>query len=152
MAQPDALIIGGGVIGASIAYHLAEQGTRVTLLERGRIGGHASLASAGLLHPIYAPDVPEPLRALSAASFALYPRLVTRLHEVTGIDPQFQACGWLRVALHEDEVHALQTRSAAGTMARDYDLRLIAGDEARALEPALAPAVVAALHAPHGGQ
>ena len=41
MAQPDVLIVGGGVIGASIAYHLAEAGTRVMVLERGRAGGHA---------------------------------------------------------------------------------------------------------------
>ena len=63
MPRPDVLIIGGGVIGASTAYYLAEQGTRVTLLERGRAGGHASLASAGLLHPMQSADVPAPLRA-----------------------------------------------------------------------------------------
>ncbi|MGH3421384.1 MAG: FAD-dependent oxidoreductase, partial [Streptosporangiaceae bacterium] len=69
------VIIGGGVIGASVAYHLAERGARVTLLERGRAGGHASLASAGLLHPTHRPDIPAEMRALSAASFALYPNL-----------------------------------------------------------------------------
>src|SRR5690349_16185461 len=102
MAQPDALIIGGGVIGASIAYYLSEQGTSVTLLERGRAGGHASLASAGLLHPMQSTGAPQPLRAFSAASFALFPDLVARLRELTGIDPEFQPNGWLKVASSED--------------------------------------------------
>jgi glycine oxidase len=104
MAQPDVLIVGGGVIGASIAYHLAEAGTRVMVLERGRAGGHASLASAGLLHPHLNADVAHPVRDLSLASFALYPNLVARLHEITGIDPEYQVPGFLMVALREDEV------------------------------------------------
>ena len=94
MAQPDVLIVGGGVIGAAIAYHLAEAGTRVVVLERGRAGGHASLASAGLLHPHLNAGVSHPVRELSLASFALYPNLVARLRELTGIDPEYQTPGF----------------------------------------------------------
>ena len=43
--SPEAVIIGGGVIGCSIAYYLAKAGVKVTLLERGRIGEQASNAA-----------------------------------------------------------------------------------------------------------
>ena len=49
MAAPAVVIVGGGVIGCAIAYYLAQAGVRVTILERGEVGGEASGASAGLL-------------------------------------------------------------------------------------------------------
>ncbi len=151
MSGSDVLIVGGGVIGASIAYHLAERGVRVTVLERGRNGGHASLASAGLLHPQVDPDVPDALRDLSAKSCARFPELTGRLRELTGIDPQYQTHGWLRVALEAEHIVSLQGRLTEQTR-REYDLRLISGDEARAMEPGLSPDVIAALHHPQGAQ
>ncbi|HVA88763.1 MAG TPA: FAD-dependent oxidoreductase, partial [Chloroflexota bacterium] len=151
MGMADVLIVGGGVIGASIAYHLAERGARVTVLERGRNGGHASLASAGLLHPQVDPEAPRALRALSAESCARFPDLTARLRELTGIDPQYQTCGWLRTALEPAHMAGLQARLTEQTR-RDFDLRLMSGDEARAMEPGLSPDVIAALHHPHGAQ
>src|SRR5579864_4877010 len=151
MTAADVLIVGGGVIGASIAYHLAERGMRVTVLERGRNGGHASLASAGLLHPIMDPEVTPALRDLTAASNTLFPALVARLRDLTGIDPQYQTNGWLRVALEPHQVAALEAQ-ATERARQDYGLRMLSGDEVRALEPALSPAVVAGLHLPRGAQ
>jgi glycine oxidase len=145
------LIVGGGVIGASIAYHLAEKGVRALVLERGRAGGHASLASAGLLHPLIEPRVPKTLRALSEASFARFPSLVARLRELSGIDAQYQVSGWLRVALEPVQMPDLQAYVTDETR-REYALQLIDGQEAHTLEPALSPAVVAALHLPCGAQ
>src|SRR5690348_9898014 len=45
------LIAGGGIIGASIAWHLAREGADVTVFERGRIGQEASWAALGLIAP-----------------------------------------------------------------------------------------------------
>ena len=48
----DVLIIGGGIIGCSIAYFLRKHGVEVIVLEKGDIGAQASSAAAGLLAPI----------------------------------------------------------------------------------------------------
>ncbi len=149
VAQPDVLIIGGGVIGASIAYYLSEQGASVTLVERGRAGGHASLAAAGMLHPIVSAGTPDALRALTAASFALFPDLVARLRELTGIDAEYQEHGWIAPSFSADEARTAAadelTEAAAG-----YGLYTISGDEAHAMEPALSPAAVSAIVMPRG--
>ena len=50
----DVIVVGAGVIGCAVAYHLAREGVSVLLLERGRVGREASWASAGILphgHP-----------------------------------------------------------------------------------------------------
>ncbi len=49
--QRDIIVIGGGVIGCSIALRLAEAGLKVALIERGRVGCEASRAAAGMLSP-----------------------------------------------------------------------------------------------------
>lgn len=152
MGNGEVVIVGGGVIGASSAYHLAAEGVHVTVVERNRDGGHASRASAGLLHPLYDETVLEPLRALSAASFARFPDLVAHLREVTGIDPAFDRCGWLRVALSEDEARALRVEHLHEAAVREYGAHLLDGAEARTLEPALSPRVVAAIHLPRAAQ
>jgi glycine oxidase len=51
-AKDDVIIVGGGVIGCSVAYYLAQAGARVTIFERGEIGGEASGAAAGMLVPL----------------------------------------------------------------------------------------------------
>ncbi len=150
MVQPDVVIVGGGVIGVSIAYYLSEQGGRVTLLERGHAGGHASLASAGLLHPLRRDDAVDALRELALASFALFPDLVQRLREISGIDPEYQASGWLLTAT--DEVESAELRSQAQRADPALGFRLITGAEAREMEPVLSPDIVTALHMPRGAQ
>ena len=47
MKHSDVLIIGGGIIGISIAYHLAKAKVKVVILEQDRAGAHASRAAAG---------------------------------------------------------------------------------------------------------
>ncbi|MDF2272389.1 FAD-dependent oxidoreductase [Streptomyces coacervatus] len=52
-ARADAVVIGGGVIGTSAAYHLAEAGVNTVLLERGSLGGGASAHTAGMVRTYF---------------------------------------------------------------------------------------------------
>jgi glycine oxidase len=99
----DVIVIGGGVIGCSIALSLAEAGLKVTLVERGRIGEEASWAAAGMLSPQAAAAAPSPLFELSLRSLAIYKQFSSRVAELSGVDPEYQDTGTLCVAMDEDD-------------------------------------------------
>ncbi len=77
MNSANVVVVGGGALGCSIAYRLAKSGTRTTLVERDRIGDHASGRNPGNLNPILA-TAPE-LVPLALASFRLHGPLAQEL-------------------------------------------------------------------------
>lgn len=104
----DVLIIGGGVIGLSLAYELAAQGARVRVVDRGPLGREASWAGAGILPPAPRHATRDPISQLFRLSGELYPLWSARLHEETGIDNGFHTCGGIYLAtddLERDELH-----------------------------------------------
>ena len=144
----DAVVIGAGAIGLSIAWRAAQRGLRVLVLERERIGVGASHVAAGMLAPVTeATFGEERLTELGLASAARWPRFARELAEASGLDPSLRACGTLAVARDGDEAEALEReltfRRSLGLAAE----RLL-GSEARRLEPALAPTIRLGLHAP----
>src|SRR5438067_13721919 len=106
----DVLIIGGGVIGCSIAYSLRKLGVAVTVVDQGEIGGEASSAAAGLLAPLGSLSGPGPLADLMLASFALFPTLVPELEDATGIRMEFDQTGALRVVGNSVNIPNLRQR------------------------------------------
>jgi len=139
-SSPDVAIVGAGIIGCAIARELAQAGAKVALLDRGRPGGEASGAAAGMLGPQAECDAAGPLLALGLASRALYPDVVAALREETGIDPEYQCDGILYVTLEDADEEALGARSA---WQRQAGLRVhrIDADEVRRLEPGVTTAV-----------
>ncbi len=86
----EVLIIGGGLIGSSIAWRLAQKGTHVTIADAGNLGGEASPAGAGMLSPRAEFDKPSVWRDLGLESIRLYPSFVQELQAETGIDVDFR--------------------------------------------------------------
>ncbi|NBW97160.1 MAG: FAD-binding oxidoreductase, partial [Planctomycetia bacterium] len=93
----DCVIIGGGVIGLSIARELAGRGLEVEVVARERGRDTASWAAAGIFPP--APDRPEapPGDRLTAWSDALHRLWAEELRAETGIDNELHRCGGLHV-------------------------------------------------------
>ncbi len=146
MASPDIVVVGGGIIGCSIAWHLARAGIRVAVVERGRVGGQASGAAAGMLAPISEADGPGPFLDLGLASLAVFPEVAGQLREETGIDVEYVPSGLLRVALDEAEAVALAARVAWQREA-GLSVEWLDGAGARAVEPAVGE-VTAAVYYP----
>lgn len=77
----DVAIIGGGVIGSSVAHFLAERGHKVAIVEKQRIASEASKAAAGLLGVQAEWDACDPLFELARESRAIFPQLAAVLRE-----------------------------------------------------------------------
>jgi glycine oxidase len=147
----DVAIIGGGIMGSAVAMRLAQRGVGVTVVERGIPGAEASSAAAGILGPQMEADGPGPLLELGLASRALYPALASELRDATGIDVGYDRSGVLAAALDDDGERELQQRRA-WQLQRRLNVGWLSGEEVRAREPALGPAVRAALEFPDDAQ
>ena len=111
MATDDVLIVGGGVIGLSIAYRLAREGVIATILDRGKIGGEASWAGAGLI-PAHTERLHKnPTVELRSWSALLHAEWAVALLEETGVDNGFRRGGGVDVALTADEDQELKANA-----------------------------------------
>jgi glycine oxidase len=144
---PDVLIVGGGAIGCAIARRAALAGLRVRLLERATPGAEASSAAAGMLSPLAEAPGPGPFLDLLLAARAEYPAFAAALREETAIDVGYDTTGTLYLSLREEDDAELEHRHAWQSGAGLAVERLTA-HEARALEPAISPAVRCALRFP----
>jgi len=114
----DVLIIGGGIIGCSIAWRLAGAGMKVTVLDRSEPGGEASSAAAGMLAPVGEMVRPPNFSELCIASRSLYPDFAAQIEESSGHHTAYRRDGSLLLAFDEEseeelaEVH--HTQAALG--------------------------------------
>lgn len=144
---PDVLVVGGGVIGCSIAYWLSKGGARVTLVERGPVGGEASWATAGIVSPPHAPTTAPARVALERRSFEAYPALVAELLEATGQGVEWTRSGQLTVALDGEQASVLR-ETARWQREQGFEVEWLDSGAARVLEPGLATGVLGAVFAP----
>ncbi len=105
-------IAGGGIIGMSIAWRLAQQGCSVTVFDKGIIGGEASWAGAGMLAPGGEIEAASRLASLSIESRRLYGSFVQELERASGCRIDYQECGSLDLAYSKEDLDALETRAS----------------------------------------
>ncbi|MFN7998105.1 MAG: FAD-dependent oxidoreductase [Bryobacteraceae bacterium] len=104
------MIVGAGIIGASIAWRLSQAGFTVTLVDAGNMGGEASWAGAGMLAPGGEVSEESEWARFALESLALYPAFVRELESESGDHIDLRLCGALEIAGTEDEWKALQER------------------------------------------
>ncbi len=139
------LIIGGGVVGLSIARNLHKKGlTQITILERGLIGNEASYAAAGMLAPQAEADKKDDFFDFCQASLNLYPQLSQELTDETGINIELDKSGTLYLAFTENDVKEINNRYA---WQKNHNLSVekLSANDVRKIEPFISPDVVEGL-------
>jgi sarcosine oxidase subunit beta len=139
----EVLVVGGGIAGASTAYHLALHGRRVTLLERGEIASGASGVNAGAIDSVGWGHEPDLQAHLTAGSVEIFKAV--QLDE--GEDIEFRQSGALQV-IHTPAQHEFERRRVDALRARGHLVELLTTREARSLEPGLSPALLGAMYSP----
>ncbi len=141
----DAVIIGGGVIGASIAYHLAVEGIGSVVLEKDEIASGSSGACEGLLLlQSKKPGIHLELALASTSRFGHLP-------EELGSDFEYQQKGGLVIIESEDELDAMK-RFVEKQQAYGVDLKLLDTDQTLEMEPSLSSHITGATYSPVDGQ
>lgn len=108
----DALVIGAGIIGASIAWRLAQKGLQVVLVDAGRFAGEASSAGAGMLAPGGEVRERSAFSDLLLEGFARYPAFVGELCRESRMAIDFVRCGAWEYALDAQEFSGLRQLAA----------------------------------------
>ena len=121
MERADVVIVGGGVVGASIAYHLAAKGvTDVLVLERDRLGSGSTSRNAGGVRMQFSTEVNVRLSQRSIPRFE-------RFRDEIGVDPDFRQVGYLFLITTDRDAGAfersLELWSRLGVPARRLDAR-----------------------------
>jgi glycine oxidase len=134
------LVVGGGVVGLSVAWRAAQRGYAVTVADPAP-GSGASHAAAGMLAPVSEVTyTEEPLLRLGLASLARWPGFAAELSEESGRDVDYRTDGTLDVAFGADDLAALG--EVAGFMEKlSLPVERLTGRECRRAEPMLAPSV-----------
>ncbi len=146
----DVAIIGGGVIGCSIAYYLARQGIRSTVFEQRRFGSGASGATAGVIGPLqHIPPTSRATLALGLRSLEMFPTLASELSEA-GVDPEFRQNGILSVALTAGQAEELK-RNLTWQGETGLGARWLSSREVLDREPFINPDVLGAVFSPREG-
>jgi glycine oxidase len=143
----DAVIAGGGLIGAAIALELARAGLQVALFDRHEPGEGSSWAAAGILSPAPENAGMISIVPLGRASLQLYPEFVATVEEISGQSAGYRARGTLEALFSTDAQEKLST-----IIALHHGLGLkaepVRAEDAREMEPALSPELEAAVFRP----
>jgi glycine/D-amino acid oxidase-like deaminating enzyme len=148
----DVLVIGGGLVGAALAYGLAREGARVTVLDEGDGGFRASRGNFGLVWIQGKGYGLTPYAGWSRGSATRWPGFAQSLRDDTGIDVALRQPGGFHFCFSDEEMAERRKRlSALQQEIGDYPFELLDHREARERVPGLGPKVVGASYTPMDG-
>jgi len=148
------IIVGGGVIGLSIAWRLARENTRdeILLLDANRAGEGTSRVSAGMIAPIAEAGFEDPhFIKFARLSRERYRAFVSEVSRDADMPVVLGEEGSIIVAIHRDDVEAMR-RVYEHRRHADLPVEWLTGTEAREMEPTLTPRVSAAMWIAYDGQ
>lgn len=154
MTASDVIVIGGGLVGSAVAWGLAREGARVTVLDEGDDAFRASRGNFGLVWVQGKGDGLGDYATWTRRSAEVWPTLAATLAEETGIDVGLRQPGGLHPCLDGDEYQAVELkirRMHNQPGVGENDTRMIDAGEARDLVPGLGPEVVGGSFCPHDG-
>jgi glycine/D-amino acid oxidase-like deaminating enzyme len=141
----DVVVIGGGVIGASIAYHLARREVSVALLEKGDAASGSSGACGGTIFlQTKSPGIHLELALASSRRFV-------HLEQELGAGFEYQRHGGMIVIEREEELRTLE-RFVEKQNNIGLDVSLLDQKQARDLEPSLSDKILGATYSPMDAQ
>ncbi len=130
-AHSDVVIVGGGVIGSSVAYRLASVGLSVTVVERDSLGSHASGYALGLLNPT---NETGSIESLNHQSFIMHQEMLEAVQEESGVDVQALTMPHIELALEESEIATLMEEADRIAAFPNFTCNWIQPDEIRTLD------------------
>ena len=151
--SPDVLVVGGGLVGTAVAYGLAREGAKVTVLDQGDGGFRASRGNFGLVWVQGKGYGLSPYARWSRSSAQRWPGLAASLLEETGIDVSLKQPGGFHLCFSDDEMADREMRLSTlqAELGGDYPYQLLDARELRERLPAVGPAVIGASYTPMDG-
>jgi len=137
------IIVGGGIAGLSLGWHLIKKGQEITVIEQHHVGSGASAAASAYLEPRLGSGA---MRRLEWAAIKAWPEFVTEIEKASGIKIDFRSNGQLRPAF-ADSIEMVKN-DAETRRAQGWNLQWLEGEKLHKLAPHLSPHIIAAAYLP----
>jgi glycine oxidase len=148
--RADVVVVGGGIVGACVAYVLAGEGLDVCILERDSIGSGATGHGHGVISLVGLDFRPGAHFQLGAASAAIYAEFAAALLEDSGVDTLYHELPSLSLAILPEEQAIFRECMRREDVRHAIDMRWVGIDEIRALEPRITEEAIGAVLYRHG--
>lgn len=151
-SSPDVLVLGGGLVSSAVAYGLAREGARVTVLDEDDGGFRASRGNFGLVWIQGKGYGLSPYATWSRSSATRWPGFADALLSETGIDVALRQPGGFQFCFDDDELAERSKRlSTLQAELGDYPFQMLDLKELRERIPQVGPSVVGASYTPMDG-
>ena len=145
------MVIGGGIMGLSIANKLAKSGFSMTVLEKDKIGMEGSLAAAGMLASQSEFEIYEQFMDFCIKSRDLYSDFCKEIENDSGIDVEYRKDGFIIPALNKEQEEILR-KTSEWQKNKGFEIEFLSGNELKGIETNLSEDIISGLHIKNDAQ